>query len=380
MLFLRKKTTNHGSVSPSLKLFQLQETKNKEAIDFEVMSSDSKDIILSNSSLNGAQKAAALMLVMGKDTAVKMAEYFSEEELETIYEAANSLPELAYEDIDSLTDEFRGDFFNTTLFTSPDAVSELFAQMRNGNAMSPAETLAEREANGKKGSGGMNGANGITFEGPDVETIKAFFESERPLLSAFLLNKLDTDVASSALDLLEAEQRNKIIGSLLNRKELDPETEAAVAKQLAGILAPVLEEEAGERQEIETAAMLINQISSGAASDLVSYIVEKDAAIGSMVQKRLFRFENIELLTKEDRAKIFDAVESEDIVSALFETPDGLKDTILEVLSQRNRRMVEAELARQKPKEEDVIASRKKITVLVLNLAREDLIILPDTN
>ena len=349
-------------------------------IDLEDMSSDSKDIVLASNSLNGAQKAAALMLVMGKDTAVKMAEYFSEEELETIFEAANSLPDLGYEDIDSLTDEFRGDFFNTTLFTSPDAVSELFAQMRNGNAMSPAETLAEREANGKKGNGGIDGANGITFEGPDVETIRAFFESERPLLSAFLLDKLDTDVASSALDLLEAEQRNKIIGSLLNRKELDPATEAAVAKQLAGILAPTLEEGAGERQEIETAAMLINQISAGAASDLVNYIVEKDAAIGGMVQKRLFRFENIELLTKEDRAKIFDSVESEDIVSSLFESPDGLRDTILEVLSQRNRRMVEAELLRAKPKEEVVISSRKKITALVLNMAREELIILPDTN
>ena len=344
------------------------------------MSSDSKDIVLVNNSLNGAQRAAALMLVMGKDTAVKMAEYFSEEELETIYEAATSLPELAYEDIDILTDEFRGDFFNTPLFTSPDAVNELFAQMRNGNAMSPAQSLAEREANGKKGSGGMDGANGMSFEGPDVETIRAFFESERPLLSAFLLDKLDTDVASSALDLLEADQRNKIIGSLLNRKELDPATEAAVARQLAGLLAPVASEEAAERPEIETAAMLINQISSGAASDLVSYIVERDAAIGGLVQKRLFRFENIELLTKEDRAKIFDAVESEDIVTSLFESPDGLKETILDVLSQRNRRMVEAELARATPKEEDVISSRKKITVLVLGLAREELIILPDVN
>lgn len=342
------------------------------------MVSKSNEIILSNASLNGAQKAAALMLVMGKDTAVKMAEYFSKAELQSIYDAATSLPDLGYEEIDNLTSEFRGDFFNTTLFSSPDAVTELFSQMQNGNAMSPAESLSEKEARGEKSEGFKAGEN-ITFNGPDIETVRKFFENERPLLSAFLLDKLDSEIAASALDLLESEQRNKIISRLLNKKDLDPEVEAAIARQLQGILTPTIDENT-DRREVETAAMLINQISADAASDLINFIQENDASTASMVQKRLFRFENIELLTKEERGKLFDGVQSDEIVASLFEASEGLRDSVMEVLSQRNRRMVEAELARSKPSEEYVNTNKKKITAIALNLAREEIINLPETN
>lgn len=345
------------------------------------MDSSLNKMVLSGGSLNGAQKAAALMLVMGKDTAVRLAEYFSKGELQSIYDAALSLPELGFADITELSSEFRGDFFNTTLFSSADAVTELFSQMQNGNSMSPGESLSEKEANGKKdgGGGGGGAGGGAMFEGPNVETLRTFFETERPLLSAFLLDKLEPDVAASALDMLETEQRNKIVNHLLNKRELDPEVEAAITKQLQGVLSPTVALDE-DRQEVETAAMLINQISAEAASDLLEFIQENDAATANMVQKRLFRFENIELLTREERAKLFDDIQSDDIVAALFEASEGLRECILDVLSQRNRRMVEAELARSQPSSELVGNSKKKITAVVLKLAKEELIVLPDVN
>ena len=55
-------------------------------------------------------------------------------------------------------------------------------------------------------------------------------------------------------------------------------------------------------------------------------------------------------------------------------------ETVLEVLSQRNRRMVEAELARANVTEEDIQVAQRQISAIVLKLAKEGTISLPSSD
>jgi len=308
------------------------------------------------------------MLVMGRETAVRMAEYFSKEELQSIYDAAGQLPDLGFDDVNSLAAEFRGNFFNSTLFTSQSSVTDLFSKMKKGGTGLKAMPPKKSGAKGDKGG---------EDEPLEAETIKLFFETERSQLSAFLIGILDMDIAARALDQIDGELRNRILGKFLNRRELAPEMEAAFAVKLQAFLKHSSDDEV-ERPEIETAAMLINQISAEAADQVIDFLQGNDAELAANVRKRMFRFENVELLTRDERSKLFDSVQSDEITAMLNGVSESLKECVLDVLSQRNRRLVEADLARSNPSMEVVVEVQRKVTRLALQLAKDGVIALPD--
>ena len=85
-------------------------------------------------------------------------------------------------------------------------------------------------------------------------------------------------------------------------------------------------------------------------------------------------------MSKEARSILFDGVESDDIVHALGDASDDMKESILDVLSQRNRRMVESELARGPASQEKIDEAQRKIAGLTLTLAKDGKLSLPESD
>ena len=56
--------------------------------------------------MSGAEKAAALFLVLGKDNAVKLASFFSKEEIKKIVDAASNLNNLSPQVLEEIVAEF----------------------------------------------------------------------------------------------------------------------------------------------------------------------------------------------------------------------------------------------------------------------------------
>ena len=96
-----------------------------------------------------------------------------------------------------------------------------------------------------------------------------------------------------------------------------------------------------------------------------------DPRAAEILKKSMFRFSEILGLTKETRSVIFDGVEPDVIVPALQGSDDKMKEVVLDVLSQRNRRMIEAELARASAAEDAIQAAQRQIASIALGLAKE---------
>ena len=321
-----------------------------------------------DTSLAGAEKAAALLLAMGKDSALKLADFFSRQEIERITAAASKLNTVDVSIVENLVKEFGEEYIGSGMFTDQDGLSEFFESLAGeedadevGDVANPAATTSSESV------------------APEFEQIKSFIESEPITIGSFFLGTLDDQTAASVLSSLEKDFRQKLFKGFLERKILPDELQAKFRVQLYKLIAEVNASQ-GPSGDVEGAARIINFFSEQDSDEFVGFLESDVPDIAALVKKSLFKFTAISTLEKADRGILFDGVEPDDIVKALSGADDTLKESVLETLSQRNRRMVEAELGRAKTSEEDAADSQRKIAGLALSLSREGKITLPSSD
>lgn len=314
--------------------------------------------------LSGPQKAAAFLMVLGKDAAVKVGEHFTKEELRIIVAAAEELPSVNTNTVDTLVQEFDENYLSIGLLAEPDELSSVFGTSDKGGSMTQKSELDKEVSD-----------PATLINNLDDDMVLEFFQNEPPMISALLLDALGQEKAAFVLNKLDPELRNEVFTAYMNRKDLSPAMESMLAADLLELV-QAAEADVGAADAVEKAASMINFLPENISDDLVEFIKSQDAGLANSITKALFRFPMIEALDKPTRAKIMDGVDSSDVAKALVDASEGLKDAVLEVMSQRNRRMIESELALG-GKEDEIDAARKSIASHVLTLVKAGEIILP---
>ena len=81
---------------------------------------------MSNVQLSGLEKAAALLLIMGKDSASKLAGYFSAEEIKKLSSTVGKFDSLNPETVNSVVSEFQENYLSMGILAKPDTITSLF--------------------------------------------------------------------------------------------------------------------------------------------------------------------------------------------------------------------------------------------------------------
>lgn len=325
------------------------------------ISSQSSNVI---TDLTGPQKAAAFLMVLGKDAAVKVGEHFTKEELRIIVEAAEQLPSVNTNTVDTLVQEFDENYLSIGLLVEPDSLSKVLGTAEKGITKA------------KKNDAANDAGDPATLiNNLDDDMVLEFFQNEPPMISALLLDALGQEKAAAVLNKLDTELRNQVFTGYMNRKELSPAMESMLASDLLELV-QAAEADDSASDAVEKAASMINFLPENISDDLVEFIKQQDPGLANSITKALFRFPMIEFLDKPTRAKIMDGVDSSDVAKALIDAAEDLKDAVLDVMSQRNRRMIESEMALG-AKEDEIESARKTIASHVLKLVKAGDIILP---
>jgi flagellar motor switch protein FliG len=302
---------------------------------------------------------------MGKDSATQLASFLSDEELKQVIDAAHGLPPLSFQAIDQLVKEFGKNYVTYGLTAHSADLSQLLNKQ-------PLETDTSTNAIGNK-------PQNADSSGLDSDIIKLFFQTESPKIGALLLGALDDELAAKVLADLDPDLRNALFQAFLNRKKVDENLLRLLEGDLYDLIANTKPDE-GNTKDIEKSANLINQFPANISDSLVEYLEGSSPEHAAAIKKSLFKFTSIELLSKEHRSVLFDSVQTDEIVKALADASDSLKESVFEILSQRNRRLVESEMARAIPNPEDTEKVQKAISVLALNLAKAGKIVLPEAD
>jgi flagellar motor switch protein FliG len=312
--------------------------------------------------LSGPEKAAALLLMMGKPPAARLLKQFDEPDLRAVARAAAGLGVISAATLDRLVDEFVADFSaGADLLGDAGLAKGLLA-----DALAP-EQIAD-----------ILGVESPEAAPPDVwrslaqapETaIIALLMAERATTATYILSKLDPAVATKVIAALPRDRRNTALCGLVAPLEVTP-LAARLIEEAVGQALKQAPKSVGEADGRSRLAGIINGLDPEEAEDAMRALEQarpKDAAI---VKTMLFSFNDLPRLPERARALLFDRASIDIVVMALRGTDADFRNSVLSSMPSRGRRLVEGELssgASAPPR--DVAKARKAIAEIVLGMA-----------
>jgi flagellar motor switch protein FliG len=316
--------------------------------------------------LTGRDKAAALLLAMGKPFANRVLAHFEEDEIKSVAESAAALGTVPRGLVEDLISEFTAE-----VDLGPDlhATSVEIEQLLSG--LVPPAILAKIM---QDLAGGDNRAVWQRLSQMPETPVAQYLMKEHPQVAAFILSKATSVLAASVLEVMPSEVRSDLMRRMLSMKHV---MEAPIAMIETALHEELLHKGASKSGENVHAriADIINRMKREHMDEVFASLNEYRPKEAEKVKGLLFTFEDVAKLRPEAIAKLFDSVPPERVILALFQADKGLTDLILAGLGSRSRRMIETELSSgATPPARDVLKARRAIADLALELSEKGLI------
>ena len=311
-------------------------------------------------SLNGPEKVAALLLMMGKPLASRLLGHFEPDELKDITRSAAELGSVPLPMLEELVEEFAGDFSKALELRGTAGEAESLI-----SGVLPPEQVADIMSDLL---GPSNSSTWDRIAELSDEVLAAYLGRQHPQVMTLALSKLSTTKAAALLELLPRGERNAVTRRLLC---LGPVADAALRvievrlKQDLIVNPPASASAATSRM-----ADIINKMAPEQADDLMRALEADRPGDAEALKSKLFSFDDLVTLPPATRQALFEKVASDRIVMALSTATEEFRANILSALTARARRLVENELAGVgTPPAKEVAAARRTIVDTLLDMA-----------
>jgi len=330
----------------------------------------------SAANLTRAQKAAAILVAMGKPAASRLLRFFKQEELKALIEGARLLRTIPQSDLERIVAEFEVEFtegagqldsseqmddiLNETL--SPEEVSKIMGRdqpQESGNQPLPIWPQLERLEPARLGQ---------------------FIAAEHPQTSALVLSKLAPQTAANVLLTLEKPQRGEIIKRMMSIATIPEAATRILENQIRSRL---LAESTTRDTSVGQArvASMLNEMDKSQLEEVMQDLAESGTQDLDAIRSRLFSFEDILLLSQKARVTLFDGLSTELVTLCLRDAPAAMVEAVLSSIGARARRMIESELGQGSEgiAMADIVKARKTVASTAIRMAREGAFELPTT-
>jgi flagellar motor switch protein FliG len=324
--------------------------------------------------LTRPQKAAAILVAMGKPAASRLLKFFKQDELKALVEGARLLKTIPQTELERIVAEFESEF--------TEGAGQLDSAEQMGNLLN--ETLSADEMNAILGRDDPTARSRpsvpvwVELEGLEPARIASFLAVEHPQTAAFVLSKLAPQAAANTLLALDKPLRGEIIRRMMSISSIPDAAAQILEKQLRTRLlgeSAAKDTTAGQTR----VASVLNELDKSELDEMMLDLEASGTPNLEALRSRLFAFEDILLLTQKARVTLFDGLSTELVTLALRQAQPQLVESVLSSIGARARRMIEAELGQGSDgiAMADIVGARKQIAAAAIRLSREGAIELP---
>lgn len=311
---------------------------------------------------SGAEKAAALLLAMGRPLAARLLKRFDHLELRQITRAAAHLGAISSEALETLVEEFTENFtIGADLLGNAGEAEQLLT------GALPPEEVADilSDVLGSSNSGLWE----KLASAPEA-ALATYIEKEHPQTAAFILAKVNAASAAKVVALLPRDLRNELLLRMIGPAEVSSEALRIVEAALQEDLLKSVGRSTGADSRARIAD-IVNRLDPTEVEDVLQSIGEAQPKDAAILKKMLFTFDDLVNLSNRARALLFDSAPTETVVLALRGTETAFRDTVLSSMASRARRLVESELSNgASVPQRDIAKARRTIAELVLQMAQ----------
>lgn len=325
--------------------------------------------------LTQTQKAAAILVAIGKSRASRLIGMFKKDELRQLVDAARSLRTIPQPDLQTLVESFEAEFAEGAgLMDSGETMDNILTE---GLTEEEIETFNSSDEVIEEEEEGDEVDIWQTLENTEAETLAEYLCQQSAQTIALVCSRLSTSKTSQILPHLDVEIRKSVFARILSLKEVSPLTMRLLERNLVNHF---LSASSGNGSEAH--ARLAGILNEAEKTEVDLYMTEISQSAGeskaAAVKARLFRFDDIVGLDKAARSSVFDGLAADLIVTSLGDTAEDVKEAVMSSVGQRTRRMIESELQGAPAQKPDVIkTAQREIIEIIMRLVSEGQIQLP---
>ncbi|WP_320200947.1 flagellar motor switch protein FliG [Agrobacterium sp. rho-13.3] len=292
---------------------------------------------LAGKPLSQADKAAAVLLAMGKGVAGKLLKFFTQAELQTIINSAQTLRVIPPDELAVIVAEFEDLFTEGTgLMDNAKAIESILE-----------EGLTPEEVDGLLGRRAAFQSYETSIwdqlQDADPKFIGTFLLREHPQTIAYILSMLPSSFGAKVLLTIPDEQRADIMNRTVNMKEVSPAAAQIIEKRVISLIAELdAERNAGGSAKV---ADLMNELEKPQVDTLLSSLETLSKESANKVKPKIFLFEDLLSMPQRSRVTLLNDVSGDILTLALRGATSEIKECVLSSISPRQRRMIESDLA-----------------------------------
>ena len=328
---------------------------------------------LTGKPLSQADKAAAVLLAMGKGVAGKLLKYFTQAELQTIIASAQTLRTIPPDELTELVNEFE------------DLFTEGAGLMDNAKAIESIleEGLTPEEVDGLLGRRTAFQAYEASIwdrlQDAEPDFIAKFLMREHPQTVAYILSMLPSSFGAKVLLKLPESRRADIMNRTVNLKNVSPKAAQIIENRVHDLIAEI----EAEKNSTGSAkvAELMNELEKTEVDTLLTSLESISKESVNKVRPKIFLFEDLLVMPQRSRVLLLNDISGEILTMALRGASAEIKECVLASISPRSRRMIESDLqagtAGINPRE--IAIARRAVAQEAIRLANAGQIQLKDT-
>ncbi|MCY0149912.1 flagellar motor switch protein FliG [Hoeflea sp. G2-23] len=287
--------------------------------------------------LTASEKAAAVLLAMGKPVAGKLLKFFEYDELQEIIKKAQNLRTIKPQELIELVNEFE------------DLFSEGAGLMDNAKAMEGIleEGLTPDEVDGLLGRRTQFESYETSIwdrlQGANPDRVGRYLQSEHPQTAAYIVSMLPAGFAGKTLMKLPEKARVDIVRRAVDLKNVNPRAAAIIEARVRDLVAE-MDAEKGNSGSVKVAEIM-NELSKPDVESLLGALETVSKSAVEKVRPRIFLFDDIALMPQRSRVALFNDISGDIITAALRGADNDLREAVLSSIGARQRRMIESDLA-----------------------------------
>ncbi|MGK6316201.1 flagellar motor switch protein FliG [Neorhizobium sp. DT-125] len=327
---------------------------------------------LSTKPLSQAEKAAAVLLAMGKGVAGKLLKYFTQSELQNIIASAQTLRAIPPDELLQLVNEFEDLFTEGTGLMDNAAAIEGILEA----GLTPEEVdglLGRRTAFET-----YQASIWDRLQDADPAFVGKFLSREHPQTIAYILSQMPSNFGAKVLLQLPESRRADIMNRAVNMKEVSPKAAQIIENRVIELINAIEAERNSNGSN--KVAELMNELEKNQVDTLLGSLETISKESVNKVRPKIFLFEDLMYMPQRSRVMLLNDVASDILTMALRGASNEIKECVLSAISPRQRRMIESDLAVQSPNlnPREVAMARRAVAQEAIRLANAGQIILKE--
>jgi flagellar motor switch protein FliG len=328
--------------------------------------------------LTRPQKAAAILVAMGKPAAGRLLKYFKQDELKALIDGARMLRTIPQNELERIVGEFEAEFAEGAgLLDSADTMDTILNE-----SFSPEEMKAILGHDDKPKAVETKAPPPVwpAVEKLEAERVGLFLANEHPQTAALVLSNMSPQAAANALMTVAKPMRGEVVKRMLAMNNVPDQAKRIVEDQIRTRMLSETSFKDNTAGQMRVASVL-NELDKEDLDEVVGEMQAAGTADLDAIRARLFNFDDIVQLSQKSRVALFDGLATDVVTLALRGCEQALAEAILSALGPRSRRMIESELASEAGNIPfaEIARARKTIASTAIRLAGEGAVQLPGT-